>query len=62
MAELKVGYQAVFYKGEEKISTHPVKETYEAAVKVIEDENESITKHKTKPFTHAQVEKVYYRH
>ena len=58
MSDLKIGYRAVFYVGKEKDSSNSVKETYDEAVKDIETENERVTAN----FTHAQVEKVYYRH
>ena len=62
MAELKVGYQAVFYSGEKVISRSGTKEKYEEAVSEIERENDLWKNHKYNPWTHAQVEKVYYRH
>lgn len=62
MAELKVGFQAVFYKGEEVRATSSVKESYEESVKDIENENKMINTHDIAPFTHAKVEKIYYRH
>lgn len=62
MAEIKIGYRAVFFDGEEKKINFSVKETYDEAVKDIERENENIEKYGIDTFTHAQVEKVYYRH
>lgn len=62
MAEVKIGYRAVFYSGEKQIDVHPVKKTYEEAVKDIEVANKTYDMFKYTPWSHAQVEKVYYRH
>jgi hypothetical protein len=62
MAEFKVGYRAVFYSGEKKIDTHSIKKTYEEAATDIEEANKTYDVFKYTPWTHAQVEKVHYRH
>jgi hypothetical protein len=62
MAELKIGFRAVFYSGSKVLSVAPVKETYEKAAADIEKDNEVHSVFKYNPWTHAQVEKVYYRH
>jgi hypothetical protein len=62
MAEIKIGYRAVFYSGEKKIDVSPVKETYEEANKIIENANETYEVFHYTPWTHAQVEKLHYRH
>lgn len=68
MSELLIGYRAVFYGGEVKFANDKIRETYDQAVKDIEMEHESIEEYNSKHFntinswTHAQIEKVYYRH
>ncbi len=62
MAEIKIGYQALFYSGDEVIARSGTKETYEQAVSEIERENDMWKHHKYNPWSHAQVEKIYYRH
>ncbi|MCM3600621.1 hypothetical protein M3175_07750 [Robertmurraya korlensis] len=62
MAEIKVGFRAVFYSGEKKIDVNPVRKTYEEAEQDIKNANEAYDMFKYTPWTHAQVEKVHYRH
>lgn len=62
MTEIKVGYRAVFYSGDKIISAHAIKETYEEATEDINKENEAYSVFNYTPWTHAQVEKVFYRH
>lgn len=62
MAQLKVGYRAVFYSGEKKISIGAVRETYELAEQEIQDANKTYEVFKYTPWTHAKVEKLHYRH
>lgn len=62
MAELREGYRAVFYSGEKKISESGIQKTYEEAKRYIERENEIFDVFKYAPWSHAQVEKVFYRH
>lgn len=62
MAELREGFRAVFYSGDKKISEGGVKKTYEEAAKEIERQNEIYDVFKYTPWSHAQVEKVFYRH
>jgi hypothetical protein len=60
--EIKEAYRAVFYSGDTKVSTSPVKLTYDEAYQDIEDANKLYEAYHYTPWTHAQVEKVYYRH
>lgn len=62
MAEIKVGFRAVFYSGEKKIDVNAVRKTYEEAEQDIQQANEAHDMFKYTPWTHAQVEKVHYRH
>lgn len=62
MAEIVIGYRAVFYSGEKKIDSFSIKKTYEEAAQDIKKANETYDVFKYTPWTHAQVEKVHYRH
>ena len=59
MSKIKIGYRAVYYAGEEVTGKDCVRDTYEAAEKDIENESISVKNFCT--FTHAKVEKIYYR-
>lgn len=59
MGILKVGYRAVYYVGKEVMGEDCARDSYEAAEKDIENEIESSGNFST--FTHAKVEKIYYR-
>lgn len=62
MAEIIVGYRAVYYSGEKKIDVNTVRKTYEEAEQDIQKANENYEMFNYTPWTHAQVEKVHYRH
>lgn len=62
MAELKIGYRAVFFDGEEMTGAYGINSTYEGAKADIRLEHERVEEHGTEPFTYAKVEMVYYRH
>lgn len=61
MAETKVGYQAVFYSGDKRITVSEIKTTREEAEAFIESEIETHKVFKYTPWTHTEVEEVRYR-
>lgn len=58
--EVKEAYQAVFYSGEVKVASSPVRLTYDEANQDIEDANKLYAVFHYPPWTHTQIEKVYY--
>lgn len=61
MSETKVGYQAVFYSGDKRITVSEIKPTHEEASAFIQSEIETHKLFKYTPWTHAEVEEVRYR-
>jgi hypothetical protein len=61
MTETKVGYQAVFYSGEKRITVSEIKMTPEEAEAFIENEIETHKVFNYNPWTHTEVEEVKFR-
>lgn len=62
MNKVKVGFRAVLFKEETKMGSYPIRPTYKQAIEDIEFENQQINQYGTESaFTHAKIEKIYYR-